>query len=470
MRPGKLYIKIFLSFVLILIVTEILVFGFFSLFAGRSIRSQLERYAGAQAMIIKELIEEKIRSEPQSRPAENEPLRNLISRLRQIYGAKVWLAGPGQRVVLKSFPGEIPERLLRIPRHRIKDLGNLKVYRYFRKGQVFYITVPVELRRGELGDLHILFEGMETGHHEGTFLLGLAGIGVVIALLVIPVSRLITEPVKRLRHSVLRIAEGDLSHRAAVRTRDEVGELGHSFNRMADKLETMIRGGRELTANISHELRTPLARIRIAEELLRERLERGEYQGCDRHLDGIREEIEELDRLIGRILVLSKLDIHETPLNPERFDPSDLINELLERLRPAISRKRLRLMANLSFDPPVFGDRNALRTAISNILDNAVKFTPEKGDVIVKMHSGTDGLKISVTNSFEALSDEDLVRIFDPFYRREGSLTAGSGLGLAITKRIIERHGGNVEAANSPDGLRLEIHLPPGPSGGEKAG
>ncbi len=199
-------------------------------------------------------------------------------------------------------------------------------------------------------------------------------------------------------------------------------------------------------------------------------MERGEYQGCDRHLDGIREEIEELDRLIGRILVLSKLDIHETPLNPERFDPSDLINELLERLRPAISRKRLRLMANLSFDPPVFGDRNALRTAISNILDNAVKFTPEKGDVIVKMHSGTDGLKISVTNSFEALSDEDLVRIFDPFYRREGSLTAGSGLGLAITKRIIERHGGNVEAANSPDGLRLEIHLPPGPSGGEKAG
>ncbi len=90
------------------------------------------------------------------------------------------------------------------------------------------------------------------------------------ALLIIPVSRIITSRLEQLRQSAQTLAEGNLAHRAAVRGRDEIGELARAFNRMADKLETMIINGKELTANISHELRTPLTRIRIAEEMLRE--------------------------------------------------------------------------------------------------------------------------------------------------------------------------------------------------------
>jgi len=282
-------------------------------------------------------------------------------------------------------------------------------------------------------------------------------------VLILPVSRLITDRVKQLKQSALRIAEGDLSHRAAVKGKDEIGELAQAFNHMTDKLERMITSSKELTANISHELRTPLTRIGIAEELLREKLEKENFKEYGRHLEDIREDIRELDRLTGRILELSRLDIQESPLKFEKLNPSDLINDLLERLKPVMEHKDLRVQTDLSSDSPLMGDREALRLALSNILDNAAKFTPPKGDIIVKIYSNQGFLEIRVTNSFEKLAEEDLIRIFDPFHRAGRSKAPGSGLGLTITKKIIERHGGKIESFNSPEGLEIRIRLPAEP-------
>jgi signal transduction histidine kinase len=462
MKPGKLYLKIFLSFVLVLIVTEILVFGLFSIAGQRSFRSRFERYVGSQARIAKEFIEERIGSEPETTIVENEPLKNLIQRLSEIYGAKMWLEGPDGTVLLQSFSGEIPVSMDMVSEKHAKDFGHFKLHRHFKRGWTPFIVIPIEIREHESGRLNVLFDAMEPPHPEKGFALGLVGIGLVIALLIIPVSRIFTKRIKQLRHSALQIAEGDLSHRVTVKGKDEIGELGRSFNQMADKVERMIQGGRELTANVSHELRSPLARIRIAEEILRERLKQGDYKGCERHLDNVRQDIEELDRLIGSILVLSKLDMQEASLKRESFNPSDLIHELLEQFKHSISRRSLRLTTDLSFDMPILGDRNALRTALSNILDNAVKFTAEGGSIIVTMQTQGDCVQISVTNSFQAFSAEDLARIFEPFYRTERAHVAGSGLGLAITRKIIERHGGTIEAENALEGLRILIRLPIG--------
>jgi two-component system sensor histidine kinase CpxA len=334
---------------------------------------------------------------------------------------------------------------------------------YRRRHSHFYAVIPIAFPKGEKGSIHILFGSQGLSHPEGGFALGLAIIGLIVALLIIPVSRLITDRVKQLKQSALRIAEGDLSHRAAVKGKDEIGELAQAFNHMTDKLERMITSSKELTANVSHELRTPLTRIRIAEELLREKLEKGNIKEYERHLDDIREDISELDRLTGRILELSRLDIQESPLKFEILNPSDLIKDLLERLKPVMERKDLRVNTDLSSDSPLMGDREALRLALLNILDNAAKFTPLKGDIIVKTYSKQGFLEISVTNSFEKLAEEDLTRIFDPFHRTGRSKAAGSGLGLTITKKIIERHGGKIESFNSPEGLEIRIRLPAGP-------
>ena len=458
MKLSKLYIKIFLSFLLVLIVTLVLIFAIFVIAAGRDFHSRMGHYVRAHALITKELVEDKIKSNPSVPVSENEDLRRVIDRLGQAYNSKVWLTGTDGNPLMKSFSGNIPKPLSDFRWKPVKESKNFQMYRRMKKGWQWYVIIRTRLQEGQTGHLHLLFERREKEHPEG-FGLGLIIIGIVVALLVLPISRYITKRVKALSESAAQIAEGDLSHRAAVKGKDEIGELGRTFNRMAAKLERMIEGGKELTANVSHELRTPLARIRVAEELLREKLEKLENKDWERHADDIREDIEELDFLIGQILELSKLDLHDAPLNLEIIDPSELIIDLLKRLENAIKHKGLNLTRELSFEPPFIGDKGALRTAISNILENAVKFTPEKGDLSVKMRPENGWLHISVTNSSDPMSEEDLEKIFEPFYRTKEALKKGSGLGLAITKKIIEKHGGNIKAVNTDQGLQIQINL-----------
>ena len=461
MKPGKLYLKIFLSFLAILFITEISIFGLFVMIPGKDFRAQLEHYTKGKVLLVKEIVEDKIRSAPTTELSNNEPLREFISDFGEILGAKVWLQNSDGTLSVKSFQGEVPVMVEQFKKKRSRDYGSFELYR--RRHSHFYAVIPIEFPKGEKSSIHILFGSQGLPRPEGGFALGLAIIGLIVALLIIPVSRLITDRVKQLKHSALRISEGDLSHRAAVKGKDEISELAQAFNHMTDKLERMITSSKELTANVSHELRTPLTRIRIAEELLREKLEKGNLKEYERHLDDIREDISELDRLTGRILELSRLDIHESPLKFERLNPSDLINDLLERLKPVMERKDLRVKTDLSSDTPLMGDREGLRLALLNILDNAAKFTPPEGDILVKMNSKQGFLEISVTNSFEKLAEEDLTRIFDPFHRTGRPKAPGSGLGLAITKKIIERHGGKIESFNSPGGLEIRMEFPAGP-------
>jgi two-component system sensor histidine kinase CpxA len=461
MKLSKLYIKIFLSFVLVLILTAFLIFGLFMVAAKRGFQSRMERALGAHVLIVKNLVEAKIRDNPEIRLAENESLRSIIEQLGEAYGSKVWLAGPNGKPILKSFSGDLSDNIRKTQRRDFLNRKHYDIYRGPPRGWEFYAVIPTMMHGGEMGGLHVLFEKRSPDeHHEGAFALGLLGICLFIALLVIPVSRFITKRVNQLGQSALKIAGGDLSHRATVKGRDEIGELSRAFNLMADKLEIMIKGGRELTANISHELRTPLARIRIAEQLLKEKLERDDYGDWARHLKDIREDIEELDHLIGRILDLSKLDIHESPLIRESLDLSAMIEVLLERFAPTISQKSLNLKKELVQDRHYDGEREMLRTAFSNIIGNAVKYVPEGGELSVKMRAENGDLTINVTNTSDAIPEENLARIFEPFYQAKKTPESGSGLGLAITKKIIEKHGGKIEAHNVSEGLNIEIHLP----------
>lgn len=463
MKTGKLYIKIFLSYFLALVVTEILIFVLFIHSERKITGYRLEQSTAIMVQMLEELIEEKIRWFKGIGPSAQE-IEGLINRIGKVYEAKIWVKGADENPILKSFSGDIPSDLLSGSDMRDKNFGDITLYHDFGAIHRIYAFVPLKSPIEEKLTLHILFERKKGISHKWEFALWLTIIGVVIAILIIPVSRFITERVKQLRQSALQIAEGDLSHRVAVKGRDEIGELAVAFNRMTDKLEEMIINAKELTANVSHELRTPLTRIRIAEEMLRGKLEQGDLREYERHLDDIREDIGQLDSLIGRILDLSKLDLYESTLELETFNLSGLINELLARFQPIIERKGLSVKTDLSFDPPFTGDRGFLSVAFSNILDNAAKFAPEHGDIIIKMRSGQGALEISVTNSFKRLAEKDLARIFEPFHRAKRSNAAGSGLGLAITKKIIEKHGGNIEALNSPEGLTVLIRLPVHPA------
>ena len=460
MKLRSTYVKIFLSFLAILLFTEILVFFLFIMLPARHLAARFDEFAKSRVESVKGIVEEKIRSSPDADLSENIRLREFIGDFATLSGAQVWLIGKDGSLALKSFPGEPPEQSEASGKGRPWARGFFRLHA--RRDFNMHFVIPLEPSGKYAGDLHILFKRPASSPPKGLFALGLLAIGTLVALAAIPVSGLVTRRIRQLRLSAALIAQGDLSHRVVVRGRDEIGDLARAFNDMAEKIEGMIRGSKELLANISHELRAPLARIRIAGELLREKAGEGATGAYDvaGHLDGIREDIDELDGLIGRIMDLSKLEMGQSPLKPEPLDFSALIRELVERFHPVIERRGLHLAADLPQGESCLTDRETLRLALANVFDNATKFCPEGGNVYARVAWMADGAEIRIMNTSEELPPEDLSRIFDPFHRSKRSAAAGSGLGLTIARKAVERLRGTIVAANREGGLEITIALP----------
>ena len=174
MKTSKLYLRIFLSFVAILVVTELLIFGLFIVTAGRILQARFEHYTRAKVMVARELEKEKIRSEPERPPSENEALKNLILFIGKTYGATVWLALRDGTTVAKSFPGKLPNEIIKTAKQEDANLGEITNYRHFKKDWMSYSVIPVEIGKDQMGSLHIIFETIEADHIKTVFAIGLA--------------------------------------------------------------------------------------------------------------------------------------------------------------------------------------------------------------------------------------------------------------------------------------------------------
>lgn len=461
MKIGRLYTKIFFCFLAILVITQLLTFALFIRFPGKYFHDRFEQYATGHATLIKAYLEEKLRPGAITPASKQRVLQDFILQMREIYGAGFWVTDSRGKPLMKSFEGPIPKTSgKRICMKMDVETGTFEIERGFRRGYGLYMCIPIQLADGEILNLHSLFETPDASRHKTGFAIGLLVIGVFVALLVIPVARLITRRLGRLRKSALRFSRGDLSHRTAVTGKDEIAQLGETFNVMAERLERMIRGGKELTANVSHELRSPLARIRVAQEIMGEQLKKGKSRETEKHLNNIREDIHELDRLIGRILEFSKLDIHDGAFETKTVDLSAMLHKLIVRFETTMKKKRVGLKMEIPPKVQMAGDGKSLESAFSNLLDNAVKFVPEGGELEVHLVETPDDLQFRMINTYGKLSDHELENLFEPFYRVADVNEAGTGLGLSITKKIIERHGGNIRAANSKKGIEFFIKFP----------
>jgi two-component system OmpR family sensor kinase len=289
----------------------------------------------------------------------------------------------------------------------------------------------------------------------------------VLALISIPVARSLARPVQDLAALTRAFGAGDLSRRSNSARSDEIGDLERAFDEMADRIGALRRSEKELLANVSHELRTPLARIRLALELVRG----GDAARADSYLTDIEEDLAELEQLLDGILTAARLDLARgdsgdtlPPLKREPVEGRKLIGAAEARFRIRHPERKLTTALPAAL-PVVNADLAMLRRVLDNLLDNAVKFS-EPGDVI-ELEGASDSsqaLVLRVRDHGIGIAEEDLARVFEPFFRGDRSRTrstGGVGLGLAIARRIVEAHGGNIAAQSDPStGTCFTVSIP----------
>jgi two-component system OmpR family sensor kinase len=283
---------------------------------------------------------------------------------------------------------------------------------------------------------------------------------VAIALVVFGPTR---RRLKQVQDASERLGAGDPSARAPEEGGDEVSALARSFNRMADELtnraralESSDKARRQLLADVSHELMTPLTAMRGYIETLAMPDLTLDAATRERYVGIIEDETHRMERIIGDLLDLARLEGGGTTMRRERVAMTMLFDRVASRHERETAERRVRL-TNQVLDADaqhVMGDPDRLEQALQNLAANALRHTPDGGEIQLVANSDNGRVQISVRDTGTGIAPEHLPFIFDRFYKVDASRKAadGSGLGLSIVKAIVESHGGSIQAANHPDG------------------
>jgi signal transduction histidine kinase len=290
--------------------------------------------------------------------------------------------------------------------------------------------------------------------------LGIAGMVAVTLAAVVgwAISRRISAPLVTLTQVTASMAAGDLTARADVARKDELGTLARSFNQMADQVEEIVTTLRRFVSDAAHEIHTPLTALRTNLELARQdtQIGGGEY------IAEAQAQVERLEALTAGLLDLSRLESSAQTPNLVPVSLLPLLSELGELYASRAEQAGLTFEWSLPETPlSVLGEEAQLKAALTNLLDNALKFTPEGGCIYLGCHQEGGTAVLWVEDTGIGLPEADLPHLFERFSRgRNAAAYPGSGLGLAIVKAVVERHEGQVQAERTTQGARFTIRIP----------
>lgn len=298
---------------------------------------------------------------------------------------------------------------------------------------------------------------MFTSSVAGVFLVAAIVAGLAALVLGSILARRIARPIERLAEAADRTARGDLRATAPVEGPAEVRALANAFNVMVDRLAEQDAVRREFVVNASHELRTPLTNLQGYLEALRD----GVLPPDPATFDSLREEVDRLTRLASSLDALAGAD-DQRPM-PEDLDLGALVRSGLELAGPSLARRSVRVSSAITPGLLVHARADELAQVVSNLLQNAIRYTPSGGSVAVSVERDGGDVVVRVTNSGSEIPPEDLPRVWERFFRVERSrdrATGGAGIGLAIVKRLVEEAGGRVGAASEPGMTTFWFSLP----------
>ena len=283
-------------------------------------------------------------------------------------------------------------------------------------------------------------------------------IGMALVLSFLLIAQILS-PLRVLSRATDRVAQGDLPDRIRIKSRDELGQLGSSFEHMVDSLRRSETLRQTMTADIAHELRTPVTIIQGTLEAILD----GIYDPSNETIAPIYEETLHLGSLIDDLRDLALAEAGELRLAKERTDIVELVRQVSETAGSSVEQSPTVHVESAGEIPELSLDRKRFRQVLANLLSNALIYTPVDGEIRVNVRRVDESVELSVSDTGPGISDEDLPHLFERFYRGDPARgrTGGSGLGLAIVRQWVEAHGGTIRAENRPtSGARFILQIP----------
>ncbi|AOZ94833.1 hypothetical protein PNBC_03555 [Paenibacillus crassostreae] len=295
------------------------------------------------------------------------------------------------------------------------------------------------------------------------FIAMLLGITLMLCLGFVMITSLhIVRPITHLTMATKRIVKGQYDIKLNTWRRDEIGQLATHFMEMSTELERTNRSRQEFVANVSHEIESPLTSIQGFAHTLKEQSLSDEQQY--RYLSIIEEESQRLSLLSKQLLTLSTLDYDDNPLQIIAFELRSQIRQVIQMMEWKLTEKNLALRLNLPADITIHGDANMLYQVWVNLISNAIKYTPEGGNILIAAKLEGGHCLITVSDSGEGIAEEELPMIFDRFYKVDLARTRethSTGLGLSIVQKIIQSHKGTIDVTSTVgEGTIFTITLP----------
>lgn len=326
-------------------------------------------------------------------------------------------------------------------------------------GHITYASVPTEdggwvtamqpsPSRGSLGRVSATLGFLQSVWWQ--FLAAGLIAGVIALVIARWLARGLTQPLRDMARAARAMETGDYSRRVRTRSRDEVGQLAHAFNRMSGELAFLEQSRRDLVANVSHELKTPITAIRAHLENLADGVE----QPDQATLQVMLAQTERLGRLVDQLLDLSRLESGEVPLHLRPIALAPLVAGVMSEISIGRAVTDIALANDVPEELIVDADEERLHQVVFNLVDNAVRFTPPGGSVTIDAERRDDRVRVRVHDTGVGVAPEHLPRLFERFYRADPSRSredgGGTGIGLAIARSIVEGHGGRITAESEP--------------------
>ncbi|TGA96918.1 HAMP domain-containing histidine kinase [Sporolactobacillus shoreae] len=362
-----------------------------------------------------------------------------------------WLTDEGK---ILTFPGEKQPDLSFIrarDTERLHSGRSIAFQNYDRHGNRFYVIgKPVRIGKNTRSAIYIVssMKKIDDSLQRLRNLLMLSGLGAFLLALgmILIMSKLLSRPLLQMQQMTNKMAKGNWETRLQVRSRDEIGMLGHSINDLAASLQRYRDTRRAFFSNISHELRTPVTYLQGYAKVLKDGLVDSDKEK-KQYLSIIYQESIRLEHLINDLFALSKIEEGQIKLNMEWMDLKTTIKTAVQKVKLKAEEKRLSLQLDLHDHVPLIrGDHKRMEQVLLNLLENAIRYT-EKGSVLVRLTTTKEATVLSVSDTGIGISEEELPYIFERFYRVEKSRAreyGGTGLGLSIVKKFVEMQGGTV--------------------------